>query len=345
MKLRSGRRLASPPRRVRPRKDDGDGEEDRISTVWLPVKFRGKMISSLLRAADRLQPAEFILSLDRYWSSDIPVPLELPSFGSTPSIHLLIPSTDLMVTFTPVGELASPEQLTLKLGTCPADLGVLLSRCPRLRKLTLGLDITDNNTVAIESKSLEELRFSMRSRRTDAADVVIVAPELKRFISEFNIDIKFKVSRSAPKLEDFHLRYNFDRPRVGFGDKWALHSLTMESEWSDRHTGARVHVLTLRIHPHKTPWISEQSISEEIARLPVKNFSVLRLHLTGGHVYGGFVSQLLQIRTSVRKLKLVLWAKVPSERMNREFYARAEKPPSNPTTSFSGHHHNEEARS
>ncbi|TVU15131.1 hypothetical protein EJB05_38636, partial [Eragrostis curvula] len=281
------------------------------------ARNHGARISSLLCAADRLQPVEFVFSLDRYRGSRVPVPLEVPCFERTASIHLLI--SRINCTLTPVGELTSLKQLTIKLGSCPANPSFLISRCPSLRKLTMDLNIMrTNNTFAIESESLEELTFSMRSRN-DTVAIVIVAPELKHFIMKSE-HCELAMSQSVPKLEDVLLEYTFAYPRVGFGKRWPLQSLRMATEWSDMHpTGVRVHVLTLRIYPHHDLITSEQSIAQEIARLPVTSFSVLKLHLqAGGHVFGALLLQLLRIRTSIRKLKLFLWETFPRKRMFQE---------------------------
>jgi hypothetical protein len=53
----------------------------------------------------------------------------------------------------------------------------------------------------------------------------------------------------------------------------------------------------------------ERSFKQEVARLPgtLTHFTALELHLrTEGHVFGALVLQLLRIRTTIQKLKVIL---------------------------------------
>ncbi|TVU01056.1 hypothetical protein EJB05_53509, partial [Eragrostis curvula] len=96
-----------------------------------------RMISSLRRAADRLEPAELIASLHRGNSSPDLALFELPCFASATSIDL--GNWRLKCTLPPAGEFAKLEHLTLSLVYCIVDLGVLFPRCPCLRKVTMDL--------------------------------------------------------------------------------------------------------------------------------------------------------------------------------------------------------------
>lgn len=57
----------------------------------------------------------------------------------------------------------------------------------------------------------------------------------------------------------------------------------------------------------------ERSFAQEVARLPgtLTHFSALELHLrTEGHCFGALVLQLLRIRTTIQRLKVVLLGEV-----------------------------------
>ncbi|TVU39198.1 hypothetical protein EJB05_12606, partial [Eragrostis curvula] len=269
----------------------------------------GAQITSLLRGADRLAPAVLSLSL----STEICVPqgstFELPCFGRATSIDLGVAGLNL--TLAPAGKFACLEKLILKLDCSVVDLGVLLSRCPRLRTFRMVVRIPSwINTIAVESKSLEELKVVTCTN--SPLDVVIVAPELKELYLVFYLSgtVFGTVSHSAPKLEEFLLRYIYDLPRVGLGDKWRLGRLNMQTHWSHRngsHSCVRIHVLSLTILNNSGHTPAERSFAQEVARLPVNHFSVLELSIrTSGHVFALLLLHLLLIRTSIQSLKLVL---------------------------------------
>ncbi|TVU39199.1 hypothetical protein EJB05_12607 [Eragrostis curvula] len=142
------------------------------------------------------------------------------------------------------------------------------------------------NRIAVESMSLEELNIHVWEPRP--AELVIVAPELRKFSLSYDVLKKFTVSHSVPKLEEFLLQYTCKRPCVAFGHKLCLHRLRMETRWSDEngdHPPVRVHVLSLRILPLLCHTSMERSFAQEVARLPVNEFSVLELSVeTGGHI-------------------------------------------------------------
>ncbi|TVU01905.1 hypothetical protein EJB05_52623, partial [Eragrostis curvula] len=275
----------------------------------------GAQISSLLRAADRLAPAKLILSLckNNYYHP-MDDPFELPCFGRATSIDLFVVGHDFTLAPAP-GEFACLEQLNLTLDCSVVDLGVLLSRCPRLRTFRMVVRIPRwINTIAVESKSLEELTAVICTN--SPADVVIVAPELKKLGLVFLLSgtVFGTVSRAAPKLEQFLLSYTCQHPRVGLGDKWRLDKLT---QWSDRNgsrSRVRVHVLSLTILNNSGHTPAERSFAQEVARLPVNHFSVLDLSIrTSGHVFAPLLLHLLLIRTSIQSLKLVLITNYVSE--------------------------------
>ena len=52
---------------------------------------------------------------------------------------------------------------------------------------------------------------------------------------------------------------------------------------------------------------ANRSFEQELAQLPVTDFSALDLRLwIGGHIFGALVLQLLRIRTTIRRLKVVV---------------------------------------
>ncbi|TVU39206.1 hypothetical protein EJB05_12614, partial [Eragrostis curvula] len=267
-------------------------------------------ITSLLRAADRLAPAELDLDLEGCSAFD-DVPFELPCFGRATSIVVFL--RGLYFTVAPAGEFSSLEHLDLTFDRCHiTDLTALIPRCPRLRKLSVrsfhAWASTNTNKIAVESTSLEELLLSMHVNTYGPADVAIVAPELRKFSVSYMVHNSFTVSQlSVPKLEESILEYTLGTIGVGFGYTWWLQHLRMETQCNARK------VLSLMILPKNVLYnhLASRSFAQEVALLPVNQFSVLELSITtGGHVFGPLLLHLLQIRTSLQRLKLVLKKKI-----------------------------------
>ncbi|KAL6639263.1 hypothetical protein ACP70R_022993 [Stipagrostis hirtigluma subsp. patula] len=277
---------------------------DRLEINFFGGRLAAARITSLLRAADRLDPAELVVWLKK--DSSDGGPFELPCFKRAISIELLVKT--LQFTLPPSGNFASLEKL--ELWSLTVNIGVLLPRCPLLRRLSVYYWHQLPRRVTIRSKSLEELKLSFLYHNHDWPDVNIVAPELKKFKLHSSSSKEFSLWLSAPKVEEFYLEYTCQRSRVGFGEIWRLWSLKMETDCSKRDGHrSRVCVLSLTIlgyHRHQSA-TATRSFAQEITRLPVSDFSILELELrTEGHVLGPLVLQLLRIRTAIQQLKVVL---------------------------------------
>ncbi|KAK3125015.1 hypothetical protein QOZ80_7BG0598840 [Eleusine coracana subsp. coracana] len=162
----------------------------------------GARISSLLRAIDQLAPKELMVSVygcNNFFFDD-PIPFALPCYSRATSMHLNVVWLELNL------PPASLEQLWLNLVACTVDLSAILRRCPRLRKvgMTSAMGRT-MDTVVLDSMSLEEVDFFTID--ADApSNIVMIAPELKKFFLDWNVDSEFTFSISAPKMEEFSLR-------------------------------------------------------------------------------------------------------------------------------------------
>ncbi|RLM86102.1 hypothetical protein C2845_PM04G24720 [Panicum miliaceum] len=152
----------------------------------LRLRLRGRRaaarISLLLRAADRLAPAELQVWLE-YDCYDCSL-IEMPLFKRATSIDLFIGS----------------------------------------------LNYLKVNTLAVDSKSLEELRWEIRQTQTywQLEAVHIVAPELRKFMLTALEGSPFPVSLSAPKLEEFCILFNCTHSRIGPGETWLLTNLQLD---------------------------------------------------------------------------------------------------------------------
>ncbi|KAL6639266.1 hypothetical protein ACP70R_022996 [Stipagrostis hirtigluma subsp. patula] len=249
---------------------------DRLEISFLERRrLAAARITSLLRAADRLDPAELVVSLNKDYSEG---PFEVPCFKRATSIDLYIET--LQFTLPPSGNFASLEKLDLMYVT--VDLHGLLPRCPLLRRLSVYYRYLPRCVTTIRSKSLQELELSFLYHNHDWSDVDIVAPELKKFKLQSYTPGEFGLSLSAPKVEEFYLEYTCERFRVGFGEIWRLWSLKMETECSKRdgqHPRAGVHVLSMEIGPNRGDCPIHRSFEQEVTWLPVTDYSVLKLRL------------------------------------------------------------------
>ncbi|TVU39161.1 hypothetical protein EJB05_12567 [Eragrostis curvula] len=253
----------------------------------------GVEVSSLLRAVDRLAPAELVFRIDTCFNCS-----ELPCFGRATSIDLYLPHARNVV-LPPVGEFASLEQL--KMVVYFVDLSALISRCPHLHKLQVKFTCSTRSSVSIESKSLEELAVDV----LPAKDIVIVVPELKEFRFLSGYSGEFTISLSAPKLVDFLMQYNVELFGVGYDSNWSLQSLRMETRWS--HMNKLLSLFLTILSAHGIGVTDDRTFAQEIARLPLNHFSVLELWIrTDGHVFAPLLLHLLLIRTSIERLELVL---------------------------------------
>ncbi|XP_044436432.1 putative FBD-associated F-box protein At5g50270 [Triticum aestivum] len=135
-------------------------------------------VDSLLRAAARLEPAEFVFALPGHLSSPC-VDVDLSCFHRTTSIEL---DSCLLFLRVPTGvDFPALEMLSLS-GRIP-DLDPLLSCCPRLRTLQLRSIVHDTSDLSVTSASLHELVVDRSSKRTSRVN--IVAPMLKQLTMSF----------------------------------------------------------------------------------------------------------------------------------------------------------------
>ncbi|TVU39157.1 hypothetical protein EJB05_12563, partial [Eragrostis curvula] len=238
--------------------------ELRIDGTWAPTRLRPRFVVSAQISAASV-------------SGSPGTTAGSPSDGSPRCSAQLPGSRRRRSWLAPIGELTSLKLLNLKVDSC--DLGVLLPRCPRLRKLLVDFMSFTGNTVTVESKSLEEL----------------------------NLGFRFTTGRIGV-LEEFWLQYCCEYYVVGFGEKWRLFALTMETQWSDWLPRVRVHNLHLSIVNNSLLGTTfQRSFAQEVARLPVNGYSVLELRIaTEGHDFGPLMLHLFRIRTSIHSLKLIL---------------------------------------
>ncbi|KAK1620681.1 hypothetical protein QYE76_026198 [Lolium multiflorum] len=285
-------------------------------------------VGSLLRAATRLSPDEFVLTAPTLlpgcgWEVD------LPSFHRAASIKLDVVHLLLQLP----AETQFPALETLCLSGCFVQVATLVPRCPRLRVLKVKLPPhAGHYDMTVHSPTLEEL--VVESQTTTEID--IVAPELKHLalcfyhqgISELSVAI------SAPRLE----RVSWDCKFIGPTWSWTLAPAvtTLEpTSWGELPPAHRCRLCTCqrvlllplskllirnRMTPchnalqglYKLPYEGryEGVFSQEMEKLLFADFSALELHLTTmGHVFGAFVMNLLgmnPIRCAIQKLKIVL---------------------------------------
>jgi hypothetical protein len=176
-------------------------------------------VSSLLRAAAALAPAEFVF----YVSGGIPPgPVRLPCFDRTVSIKL-----DLYYArFTLPRAGGFPALESLHLENCYMDITDMLSRCPRLKKLWV-LD-WNSGSIVLHLETLEDLALYAN---TQIRHINIVAPALKKLYlnAHRGIHKKFTLSFSAPALEDLTWKRECQAISSRFGVQWRMWSLTFST--------------------------------------------------------------------------------------------------------------------
>ncbi|KAL6896725.1 hypothetical protein ACP4OV_007297 [Aristida adscensionis] len=259
-------------------------------------------ISSLLRAAHRLEPENFIFWADTEHSGGA---FELPCFKRATLIHMDFQRLEF--TLPSSEDFPLLEQLYLRKGR--VDFGALLPRCPRLSDLMM--DYSDLpkgiNIITIHSESLRQLALWF-NRVSKGLIIDIRAPGLKKFA--LSCSPVFNMLPLPPTLEEFSLQYNFKTSRVGFAGIWDLNHLKTVKEFSNKTGQAPLvveHVLCMTILTNRYRQLVNRSFAQEISRLAVPYFSVLVLRLrTRGHVFGPLMLQLLQIGKAIKKLKMVL---------------------------------------
>ncbi|TVU39243.1 hypothetical protein EJB05_12652, partial [Eragrostis curvula] len=212
-----------------------------------------------------------------------------------------------MHSFSFSGDFTALESLFL--GACHTDLGDLLPRCPRLRKLKISYWKLDSLTV--HSQSLEELDVYAVPQ---LVHVDIVVPVLKTLMFDVyrGINKECSFSFSAPQLKDVSWHCPSRSATDRFGVIWHMYSLTLstlESTGNTQLTDSKKNTCSLMpdIPGHMNFGAADQSFGQEISRIPTRKFTILELDIgTGGHVYGAMVLDLLGLCTFIQNLKVTL---------------------------------------
>ncbi|CAL5082942.1 unnamed protein product [Urochloa decumbens] len=181
--------------------------------------FEPARVSSLLRAAAALAPAEFVLHVT---GGIQPGPVELPCFNRTTSIKLDLFS--VCFTLPPAGGFPALESLHLENGHI--DGAGMLPLCPRLRKLW-ALD-WKLDSVVLHSEALEDLAvYATRQIR----HIDIVAPAVKKLylVAHYGVRKEFSLSFSAPAVEDLTWKCETKAISYRFGVIWRMWSLTFST--------------------------------------------------------------------------------------------------------------------
>ncbi|CAN6340077.1 unnamed protein product [Urochloa humidicola] len=272
-------------------------------------------ISSLLRAADEHNPAEIVFDVGHGGDANgagasAGVPFELPSFTRSISMDLQIGSRSFTLT-PPAGKFAALETLTLSL--CRVDPGEFLPRCPRLRVLAMDC-CWAQNAVDIHSRSLQQLVLKDMDMALPVAAgdrmprrVDIAAPMLRQFRLECygRAEMLASFSAPAPVAETLSFKYCSTSSRsIGLAGEGCLLSFTTAMEWHSRYGQVNpvlVRVLSLVILSNQNYGYANRSLAEEMVRLPVNNFSVLKLDFrTNCYNFGTLVFHLLKTMDSIK---------------------------------------------
>uniref|UniRef100_K4A2G0 F-box domain-containing protein n=2 Tax=Setaria italica TaxID=4555 RepID=K4A2G0_SETIT len=281
--------------------------------IYLQIhhKLSAERISSILRAAAPIEPANLHAVFFMDEDADTSVPIELPIFDRATSIKLSFPP--LETTLLPTGDFTKVE--TLSLTFCNIDLCDLLPRCPKLRKLKISCEPLDS--IKVHSDSLEELDVYTLS---DVRVIDIATPKLKklRFASNEGTEDAFSLSFSAPLLDDLLWQWWC---KSSFGALWRMWTLKLKTiePHGRTHLASNGESSCLKLHqrPHNNILLLKmgrsryarnvfRSFGLDISRIPVR-FSILELDITTGrHVYGAVVLEVLGFCTSIQRLKIML---------------------------------------
>uniref|UniRef100_A0ACD5YZX3 Uncharacterized protein n=1 Tax=Avena sativa TaxID=4498 RepID=A0ACD5YZX3_AVESA len=266
-------------------------------------------VNSLLHAAARLYPKEFFVV------NPSGLRLDLPSFHRTTSIVLdyyspVLPSgLNYPICLLPAGT-EFPALETLSMSRCFFnDFDGLLSRCPRLRALRLTDVYFQTRDLRVNSPLLQELVVAAGWTH----HVNIVAPMLTQLTISFRTHKEVNISIFAPMVEKVSWHCRFSTSSSAFC-LWQLWRLSLQA--ADRQgqpPSLHIHAGTSSSYYHR----QVASFTQEIEKQLIAAFSVLELHLkTTGHVYGAFVSHVLesnQICCAIQRLKVDVQRSVMEE--------------------------------
>ncbi|XP_044958335.1 F-box/LRR-repeat protein At5g35995-like [Hordeum vulgare subsp. vulgare] len=287
--------------------------------------------NSLLRAAARLAPEEFVFRTTLGLPDDRSVVVDLPCFHRTTSIVM---DTYLITLRVPAGvDFPALQTLSLSGRVRVSYLDPLLSCCPRLRTLRLR-SIVGVGGLTVSSPSLQELIIVGLYQRKHRID--IVAPMLKQLTMSFLSSGVASISVLAPMAEKVMWDCGYSKARVVFAfGFWRLDQVTLRTgEGQARLPSLQIcaHAVRASLQSFdQTKYVNdvytsdpvklffqtssvlgteEHTFAEEIEKHMIARFSVLELHLTtNGHAFGALVFHLLgmaRICRSIRRLKVIL---------------------------------------
>ncbi|XP_024310435.1 uncharacterized protein LOC112268705 [Brachypodium distachyon] len=261
-------------------------------------------LNSLLRAAARLEPEEFIFTVPSSLAR-VCAEINLPCFHRAKSI---VVHFDSFITLEPTdGEEHFSALKTLSLtGSNVTDAEAFLRRCQRLRSFTIWAPtIVLGDDLRVHSTSLLELIVAVTTAWGELID--IDAPELKvLFVAMFAFE-NANISVSVPNVEKLSWSCLYARGTNGFG-LWNLEKVTLLKAPGEGQPPS----LTIQAcNASRYIFPEAASLVQEIQKHMVTEFSVLEICLrTTGHAFGAFVSLILgmrPIRTDVKRLKVVIW--------------------------------------
>nr|XP_051201473.1 F-box/FBD/LRR-repeat protein At5g53840-like [Lolium perenne] len=176
-------------------------------------------VTSLLRAAARLEPEELVFTIDKVKGSHV----DVPYFRRAASIVLKANTFSAPFHMPPGVEFVALD--TLSLSCSITGLDDLISRCPRLRVLRLKVP-TKNYLVMVHSTSLQQLFVNTRD---GTSRVDIDAPVLRRLSMSLRPYRQLDISVMAPMMEtiSWYCSYCYVRLAPGFGS-WRLNELRIQ---------------------------------------------------------------------------------------------------------------------
>ncbi|KAL6639270.1 hypothetical protein ACP70R_023000 [Stipagrostis hirtigluma subsp. patula] len=251
-------------------------------------------LNSLLGAAARLAPLELAITMwPVYGSAEA---FELPCFGRT--VHLSLDMLPPVLRLMPPASGEFTALKSLSLDKVELDPGALLPLCPSLRVLKMHR-VYGFETFAIHSASLQVLDVGI-DYQWEISCIDIDAPVLKVVDLDFYMAKEFSVSFSAPMVEKLKWVCITGHHNVGFG-VWLLNTITWEYQLPEPG-GSSMHHISLDITYE--PTVDDESIAQELARLPVPNITALELSIISGHVFGPLLLHLLGICPALQLLKM-----------------------------------------